>query len=282
MANSENTNISTKVPRMLYGTAWKEQQTERHVLEAVNAGFRGIDTANQRKHYYEEGVGNALLKLYAQEGFKREDFFLQTKFTPLAGHDYRLPYDNEASRADQVRQSFENSLQHLQTDYLDSYILHGPTSSCGLCKTDWFTWEVMTKLYQQGRVKRIGVSNMNFEQLKELTETSETAPHFIQNRCFARTGWDRQVREYCLDKGIVYQGFSLLTANPDVLQNLEFQKLAQQKDLTPAQLVLTFALKVKMLPLTGTTDPQHMQQDLDCLDKDLDDASFEIIESLIG
>src|SRR5688572_1271829 len=111
----------------LYGTAWKEEATERLTLLAIEQGFRGIDTANQRKHYHEAGVGLAVAAAIKQGLVTRDELFLQTKFTFIGGQDQRLPYDLRAPIATQVEQSFASSLEHLQTDRLDSYVLHGPS-----------------------------------------------------------------------------------------------------------------------------------------------------------
>jgi len=87
-------------------------------------------------------------------------------------------------------------------------------------------------------------------------------PAFVQNRCFARLGWDRHVRSFCADRGIVYQGFSLLTANPEVLGHPLVARIAARGKATRAQVVFRFAQAVGILPLTGTSDAEHMRQDL--------------------
>src|SRR5438552_18911209 len=115
-----------KFPTFLYGTAWKEEQTEPLTYLALEMGFAGIDTANQRKHYDEEGVGKAIKGFLDAGSNQREDLFIQTKFTFAQGQDHRKPYDANARYATQVRQSFESSLRHLGLNYIDSYILHGP------------------------------------------------------------------------------------------------------------------------------------------------------------
>src|SRR3954471_13023125 len=102
-----------RVPRLLYGTAWKEDATERLTGLALRHGFRGIDTANQRKHYHEAAVGQAVRAAVAAGVVTRDDVFLQTKFTFRPGQDHRLPYDPAAPIAAQVAQSFERSLEHL-------------------------------------------------------------------------------------------------------------------------------------------------------------------------
>ena len=112
------------IPSFMYGTAWKKDSTAQLVKAAVSAGFRAIDTANQIIHYNEAQVGEALRAL-ARKGITRDQVFLQTKFTPVNGQDHRTPYDASADLTTQVAQSFDSSLEHLQTDYIDSYVLHG-------------------------------------------------------------------------------------------------------------------------------------------------------------
>lgn len=267
----------TTTPAFLYGTAWKENDTERCVAEALKAGFRGIDTANQRKHYFEAGVGAAL----QVSQIPRAEVFLQTKYTFQRGQDERLPYNPQDSISRQVRQSFESSLQHLFTDYLDSYILHGPTGfGPSLANEDWEAWHEMEKLFQEGKAKSLGASNVNLLQLKELYNGALIKPQFVQIRCYARNRWDREMRDFCKEKKIVYQGFSLLTANRNILVNLEFLKIAARLKATPAQIVFTFARQVGMLPLTGTTDPIHMREDLASLSLTLSSDELQIIEQL--
>src|SRR4051794_41165820 len=121
-----------RVPRFLYGTAWKEDQTLRLTELALRQGFRGIDTANQRRHYHEAAVGQAIAACVASGLVARDELFLQTKFTFRRGQDHRLPYDPEAPIRTQVEQSFAASLEHLGVGVIDSYLLHGPTQRAGL------------------------------------------------------------------------------------------------------------------------------------------------------
>src|SRR5277367_6544954 len=117
---------SPPTPTFLYGTAWKEGRTAALVELALRAGFRAIDTANQRRHYSEVGVGEGLAVAYQAGIVTRAELFLQTKFTYRRGQDHRLPYDPAATLSTQVRQSLASSLEHLNCDYVDSFILHGP------------------------------------------------------------------------------------------------------------------------------------------------------------
>jgi diketogulonate reductase-like aldo/keto reductase len=267
-------------PPFLYGTAWKDERTAPLTRLAVEAGFRGIDTANQRRHYFEQGVGDALEGLYREGSVTREDLFLQTKFTYAGGQDHRLPYDPHADFPTQVRQSFASSLEHLRTDYVDAYVLHGPSVGRGLSEADFAVWKAMEALCREQKARVIGVSNVNLGQLRLLVQAAEIPPRYVQNRCFAANYWDREVRALCSERGIVYQGFSLLTANAQVLGGPEMVALARRYRKTIAQLVFRFAQQVGMLPLTGTTDINHMREDLASSTFDLTDDEVRLIESV--
>jgi diketogulonate reductase-like aldo/keto reductase len=270
------------IPEFLYGTAWKEERTPALVELALRAGFRGIDTANQRRHYFEEGVGEGLAAAYRAGVVTRADLFLQTKFTYRPGQDHRLPYDASASFSVQVAQSMASSLEHLRTDYVDSYILHGPASGYAWTAADADVWEAMKKERDAGRAHLLGVSNVSLRHLEELGATHSEVPAFVQNRCYARLGWDREVRRFCCERKIVYQGFSLLTANLEVLRHPAIASLAEDHQASPAQVVFAFARAVGMLPLTGTSNPGHMQQDLRSATLTLTPESVRVIESLAG
>jgi diketogulonate reductase-like aldo/keto reductase len=267
------------IPSFMYGTAWKEEATAHLVQLAVASGFRAIDTANQLIHYQEVLVGEALQTL-RKEGIERDTLFLQTKFTSADGQDHRTPYDASADLTTQVRQSFESSLTHLCTEYLDSYVLHGPHQRRGLGEADWEVWAAMEGLYQSGKTKMIGISNITAAQLTELCEQANVKPMVVQNRCFATLGWDKEVRDICQAQGIIYQGFSLLTANRRVLADPEIRALAQRLDTTTAQVIFRFAMQIGMLPLTGTTSQQHMKEDLQAEQLALSTEEIQRIETI--
>ena len=128
----------------------------------------------------------------------------------------------------------------------------------------------------------LGVSNVSLRHLEQMIASHAEPPAFVQNRCFARLGWDREVRLFCAERKILYQGFSLLTANPEVLNHPGIQDLAARADVTPAQMVFSFARSIGILPLTGTSDPQHMKQDLASLNQRLAPETVRAIESLAG
>jgi diketogulonate reductase-like aldo/keto reductase len=267
------------VPPFMYGTAWKKRATTKLVHMAVQAGFRAIDTANQLIHYDEALVGAALRTL-GQEGMTRQQLFLQSKFTSAAGQDHRTPYDPSEALAVQVKQSFESSLQHLGTDYLDSYILHAPFQRRGLSRDDWEVWTAMEELCRAGRTKTIGVSNISAAQLETLCAKATIKPMFVQNRCFAVLGWDAEVRLFCSEHGVIYQGFSLLTANGQVLARPEIHAIAQRHNAAIAQVIFRFAMQTGMLPLTGTSNLEHMKTDLAAEEISLSEEELEAIETI--
>ncbi len=266
------------VPAFLYGTAWKEERTEELTREALAAGFRGIDTANQRRHYVEAAAGAAVAAALRDGALAREEVFLQTKFTSIAGQDRRLPYQPYADPATQVRQSFDSSLEHLKTTYVDSYVLHGPSSARGISEEDWAVWRAMESLQRANKARWLGISNVTLPQLRAIQEGAKVPPAFVQNRCHARTGWDRDVRAWCAQHEIVYQGFSLLTANAAALVSGAVRRAAARTGRTPAQVVFRFALQVGMLPLTGTSSRVHMEEDLACFDFALEPEEVRAIE----
>lgn len=269
-------------PTIMYGTAWKEERTAACTRQALIAGYRAIDTANQRRHYVEAGVGEAVREwLDAGQG-TRDQLFLQTKFTFVRGQDHRLPYDPDAPLATQVEQSMASSLEHLHTTYVDSYVLHGPSHGAGWSRDDQQVWDAIVKLQKDGKTRAIGVSNVSLKHLEDLAKTGSPMPEYVQNRCYARMGWDRNIREFCKERNIVYQGFSLLTANPEVMSSRKVASIARRVNGTAAQVVFRFAQQVGMLPLTGTTDAQHMKEDIACESFTLDEDEVAALESLAG
>ncbi|MBA3912625.1 MAG: aldo/keto reductase [Acidobacteriales bacterium] len=272
--------IPFPIPDFLYGTAWKEERTESLIELALRAGFRGIDTANQRRHYYEAAVGRGLASAYQDGIVTRSDVFLQTKFTYRAGQDHRLPYDPSESFGKQVEQSLSSSLEHLRTDYVDSFVLHGPASGRGWTESDVEVWEAMVREQEKGRTRFLGVSNISQAQLRHMFAVHSVLPTFVQNRCFARLGWDREVRICCAAHNMIYQGFSLLTANVEVVHHPLVAAIAERAHATPAQVIFSFARRIGMLPLTGTSNPEHMRQDLQALQLTLTEEQSASIEYL--
>ncbi|CAF1293072.1 unnamed protein product [Rotaria sordida] len=281
-ATTVTTNAGIQMPRLIYGTAWKKEATKNLVIQAILNGFRGIDTACQPKHYREDLVGQALVELQTKHNISRKDLFIQTKFTSIDGQDRSkpLPYDPRVSLTEQVRQSFATSLENLQTDYIDSLVLHGPE------RTHELTMQVYRQCEQfvdEGRVKQLGISNLyNLNNLRKLYDDARHKPAIIQNRFHAETNYDNDIRQFCRERNIFYQSFWTLTANPHILSHSLIQKLAEERHGTSAQIFFRFLIDIGLTPLTGTTDEKHMKEDLQVLHwQSLDHESVTKLKKLI-
>lgn len=267
-----------RVPGLIYGTAWKENRTSNLVEKALEKGFKGIDTACQPKHYQEHLVGDGLERAFAS-GVNREDIFLQTKFTPLPGQDPNsIPYDSQAIIEEQIRQSLNVSLRNLRVDYVDSLVIHSPLPTM---EETLQAWKTMEAFVDEGRVKQLGISNCYHpEFFKYLFEVSRIKPAVIQNRLYAQSGYDLEIRKFCLDKNILYQSFWTLTANPHILNHSEFVHITNLYKRTSAQIFFRYLNQIEVVPLTGTTSEVHMQEDLDIFDFVIDDNDLKIIDRL--
>src|SRR5882762_6895239 len=196
-------NAQVPVPRIIYGTVCKKADTERLVRLAIQNGFRGIDTACQPKHYDEAGVG-AAVAASLKRGLTRSDLYLQTKFTSLSGQDpNRIPYDPNAPLAQQVAQSVAVSLENLHTDYLDCVLLHSPMPKMAQSMA---VWRALETLADTGVVRQLGISNCyRLDDLKSLNEAARIKPAIVQNRFYADTDYDSEIRTYCGQRQIIYQ-----------------------------------------------------------------------------
>jgi diketogulonate reductase-like aldo/keto reductase len=274
------TAYGVRMPKIIYGTAWKKERTAKLVEQAIVTGFRGIDTACQPKHYHEAGVGEGVASCIKRGVISRPELYLQTKFTSLSGQDpQRIPYDPKASLSEQVMQSFQVSLANLQTTYLDCLVLHSPLTNP---QQTMEVWRAMEKLVISDGVKQLGISNCyDLDSLAALYHASEIKPAIIQNRFYANTGYDRAIRDFCRDKGIIYQSFWTLTANPHILSDFTIQSLATKYQYSAAQVFFRYLTQIGIDPLTGTTSPIHMLDDLAIFDFELDSEECASIGALL-
>lgn len=267
-----------RMPKLLYGTAWKKTRTAALVETAIRHGFRAIDTACQPKHYDETGVGAGLAACLS-EALRRSDLYLQSKFTPVSGQDpQRIPYEPTASLAKQVQQSFQVSLRNLRTEYLDCLVLHSP-----LAEQSQFTqvWQAMEAIFDSGATKQLGVSNCyELKQLDWLYSSARVKPAVLQNRFYAQTHYDGAIRAYCREHHIFYQSFWTLTANAHILADQTIQGLASRYARTPAQILLRYLTLIDVLVLTGTTSELHMREDLAIFDFELTQSERDAVSAL--
>jgi diketogulonate reductase-like aldo/keto reductase len=268
-----------RVPRIIYGTAWKKSETASLVAAALRQGFSGIDTACQPKHYEEAGVGEGLAVAFAN-GLAREDLYLQTKFTPLSGHDpKRIPYDPEAPIPDQVAQSFEASVRNLRTERLDCLVLHSPLPTMTHTQE---AWTAMEALVAGGRVAQLGISNCySLRELQALHTAARIKPAVLQNRFHADTHYDRQLRTYCRQQGILYQSFWTLSANPHILSHRVLRALCEKYQRTAAQILFRYLTQSQVAPLTGTRSEAHMREDLAIFEFQLSEAELAQLTTIL-
>src|SRR3984957_8515383 len=269
-----------RIPRIIYGTAWKKTDTRRLVEVAIRSGFRGIDTACQPKHYDEAGVG-AGVKACLSRTLDRGDLYLQTKFTSISGQDpQRIPYDAGASLAEQVAQSFAASLRNLQTDYLDCLILHSPLPTMEQTVSVWRAFE---QLAESGQVRQLGISNCyDLDLLAYLHRDSRLKPSVVQNRFHAETVYDREIRSFCDRHQIIYQSFWTLTANPHVLAHPTIVALASMHQRTAPQILFRYLSQGGVVPLIGAKSEAHMREDLSIFGFDLSDAECRAVNEIFA
>ena len=269
-------NRRIRIPRIIYGTAWKKADTARLVRLAIQTGFRGIDTACQPKHYDEAGVGTGVAASLGQ-GLSRAELYLQTKFTSLSGQDPdRIPYDRKATLPDQIAQSVKASLVNLQTDYLDCVLLHSPMPTMAQTQS---AWRALEAFVDAGQVRQLGISNCyRQDDLEGLFEGARIKPAVVQNRFYADTNYDRDIRAYCDLRQIIYQSFWTLSANPQLLAHKTIIGPAAIHRRTPAQILFRYLTQIGVVPLTGTKSGAHMREDLSIFDFQLSNEELRAID----
>ncbi len=269
-----------KIPNMIYGTAWKKENTTNLVFEALKQGFKGIDTACQPKHYREDLVGLGLQKAY-EIGINREDIFLQTKFTPIDGQDQtNMPYLESDEIEVQVEKSFETSKKNLKTDFINAYILHSPVYPGSKLQK---VWQKMEEFYDKKEVGALGISNCyDLDVLKYLYNNAKVKPTIVQNRFYAQSGYDKELRAFCKQHNITYESFWSLTANPNILSHEVLQNLSLKYKKGVAEIFYRFLNHINIVPLNGTTSTKHMIEDLKISGFELTNEEIKQISSFLN
>jgi len=274
------TSAGIQMPRMLYGTAWKKERTAELVAQALEAGFRGFDTACQPRHYEERLVGEGLQNAKVL-GIAREELYLQTKYTPLSSQGpNNVPYDVDAPVVSQVAQSFAVSQRNLQTDYVDCLILHSPMVPH---ETMMQAWQAMEAIHANGGARQLGISNCyDFNVLKALYADAVVRPAVLQNRFYKDNAYDTEQRQWCAEHGVIFESFWSLTANAKLLVSPVVQDLAQAYGKTVAQVFFRYLSQHGIVPLTGTASQQHMREDLDIFSFSLTTEQIQQMDSLLA
>lgn len=263
----------TSHPALLYGTAFKGEQTGHFTALGLKNGFKGFDTANYPTAYSEPQSG-AAISAALKGGTRRESLFVQTKFTPAWAHaEGKLPYDGSQPLADQVRESIEQSFANLQVDYIDALLLHVPYDD----KEDNITaWRVMES-YVPHRIGALGVSNTPLDVLKMLhaaAKSEATRPVIVQNRFQASSGYDIALREWLDAKGGLYQAFHLLKTNEEVLASELLANFSQEFGVPKEVAFYLLVLGLGNVSIVdGTASEEHMRVDLEAVGAVLGDET---------
>ena len=260
------------IPSMLFDAQHLGADTEHLALSAVGAGFLGLDTATtERNANSERGLGDYLRKL--GKGL-RGLLFVQSKFTPTArGHERgALPWLEGDRPAERVRKSLRKALENLAPlAALGALLLHSPSEAArdtgALAPEDRETWRALEDAVARGEAKSVGACNFNAALLRELIDEAAAAsaggcrPAIVQNRCLAKTGWDREVRDLCRAHGIVYQATGLLEANADAIGDPRgpVRAAAARLGVSAEQVVLRFALQLGVVPVAAAASEARMR-----------------------
>ncbi|MHC5409720.1 aldo/keto reductase [Listeria seeligeri] len=246
-----------EMPRLGFGV-WKVKDGDEAVNSvkwAIEAGYVSIDTAAAYKN--EEGVGQAI----KESGVKREDLFVTTKL-------WNAEQGYESTLA-----AFDESLRKLELDYVDLYLIHWPVK--GKFKD---TWRAFEKLYNDKRVRAIGVCNFHEHHLKELMEDAEIAPMVNQIELHPELTQE-PLRNYCAEHNIVVEAWSPL-GNGKLLDNAEIKAIAEVHGKSVAQVILRWDLQIGVVTIPKSVHQERIIQNADIFDFELTEDEVAKISAL--
>ena len=260
-------NNGVSIPVLGFGT-WKAENGEvayQAVLEALKVDYRHIDTAAIYKN--EESVGRAI----RDSGLPRQEIFVTTKFWNT-NHSY-----------DEARQAFEESMEKLGLDYLDLYLIHWPNPKPLRENEAWKTrnadvWRAMEDLYQEGKIRAIGVSNFLPHHLDALLETARIIPAVNQVR-LAPGVYQEEVVDYCREKGILLEAWGPF-GQGELFEKKEVQEIAAKHGKSVAQIALAWSLAEGFLPLPKSVTASRIQSNLDCFGIELSKDEREVLKTI--
>ena len=230
----------------------KGHETENAVSSALKIGYRLIDTA--ALYGNEQDVGNAIRK----SGVAREEIFVTTKLHPATLFN--------------IEKAFDKSLQSLGLKYIDLYLIHIPTFR------KKSIWKVLEKIYRQGRVRAIGVSNFTTKDLKNLLESAEIIPAVNQVE-FHPFLYHKELLEYCKSKSILLEAHSPLTHGKRLTTPL-LQEISEKYQKSPAQVLIRWILQHGLATIPKTTSENHMRENADVFDFEINEVDMTRLDNL--
>lgn len=254
-----------KVPRIAFGT-WKLAEgtiCETAVKTALDYGYRYIDAAAIYEN--ERSVGKGI----KASGLKREDLFISSKL-------WNTEHGYETTLA-----AFEKTIKDLQVDYLDMYLIHWPNPikfrDCYVEK-NIETWKAFEKLYKEGKIKSIGVSNFFPYHIKEMLPSIEIMPMVNQIE-FRPSCILKEIIDYCIQNNILVTGYSPL-AGGRIFQMEEFNAIASKYNKSVAQVVLRWSLQHGIIPLPKSAIPEQIKENLEIFDFELEQEDMNFIDAI--
>lgn len=247
-------NNGVKMPMAGIGTfLLSPDEAEASVLSALQCGYRLIDTANA--YVNERAVGRAMKK----SGLKREEIFLETKLWP-----------SFYEQADAV----EKTLERLDTDYIDLLLIHQPAGNyiAG--------YRLMEQAYKTGKVKAIGLSNFNVEQIREILSICEVKPSVLQTEVHPYSQ-EKELKEFLEKEGIVIQAwYPLGHGDKSLLEEPLFAQLGEKYGKSNAQIILRWHIQDGNIVIPGSKNPEHIRDNFALFDFSLTDGEMEKIAQL--
>lgn len=253
-------NNGVKMPQLGLGV-WRVEEGSQvvdSVKTALEVGYRHIDTA--AIYGNEAGVGEAI----KQSGVPREEIFVTTKVW------------NSDQGYEETLKAFETSLSKLGLDYVDLYLVHWPVPERNLYVD---TYKALEKLYADGRVRAIGVSNFPIEFLEKLLSETSVIPVVNQVECHPRLA-QHELREFCAKHNIILEAWSPLMQGGDILTNEDILSIASKYGKTAAQVIIRWHLQIGNIVIPKSITPSRIKENFDVFDFELTQDDMAQIHAL--